>query len=109
MQGLLSHPDFRASYLRCFEPLLENECGALVNAADPTAVMVALGRIKLLEQLLTWPERLAALNKEYYDDRAKRDHAIESADPERSHHLGSPYYAGRTYTDAANGGARDRL
>ena len=93
MQGLLSHPDFRVSYLRCFDPLLDTEVATLVNATDPTAVMVALGRIKLLEQLLTWPERLAALNKEYHDDRAKRDRDTERAAPDRAYHLGSPYYA----------------
>ena len=92
MQALLSAPDFPSSYRRCFDPLLELEAAALLNAKDPTEIMVALGRIKLLEQLLTWPDRLAKLNQEWYDDRAKRDRAIAAEPDAASFHLGSPFF-----------------
>lgn len=95
LRELLSHPAFHSSYRRCFEPLLDVEAAALINATDPTTVMVALGRLKLLEQLLTWPDRLAALNQEWYDDRAKRDRVLTDEPDSASFHLGSPLFRSR--------------
>ena len=92
MQGLLSAPGFRASYLKCIEPLLELETAKLLAAKNEIEVNVALGRFQLLEYLLNWPERLAAMNKEYYDDRAKRDRAVADRVDASAYHLGSPYY-----------------
>ena len=92
MQGLLSAPAFKASYLKCIEPFLELETAKLLVAKNAVDVNVALGRFQLLESLLNWPERLAAMNKEYYDDRAKRDRAVANSVDASAYHLGSPYY-----------------
>ena len=92
MQGLLSHPDFPLSYPKCIEVLLEGEAAKLLAATSEVDVRVALGRFQLLEHLLHWPARLALMNKDYYDDRAKRDRATAARPDESAYHLGSPYY-----------------
>jgi len=102
LQGLLSAPDFRASYLKCIEPLLELEAAKLLAAKNEVDVHVALGRFQLLEYLANWPERLAAMNKEYYDDRAKRDAAVATRVDASAFHLGSPYWASEWDKPAAS-------
>ena len=103
MQGLLSHPDFPLSYPKCIETLLEVEAARILAATNEVEVRVALGRFQLLEALIHWPARLAALNKEYYDDRAKRDAATVVRTDESAYHLGSPYYADDFHSRAATG------
>lgn len=89
MSGLLSAPEFLAAYRQLLELQQELEVGTLVGAPTVEAAHTALARVQLLEHLLLLPQRVAFLNKEYYD-RAKRDATAPSDPAESSFHLGDP-------------------
>lgn len=88
LMGFLLEPGFLPAYRQVLELQEEQEVTALF-AATPDQVPVALGRLKLLDQLFSLPERLASLNKEHYD-RAKRESG-DAPDPAKFH-LGSPFF-----------------